>query len=103
MAILDHRPRPVLIVDDDVETLQAERALLADNGFRVIEARDGGEALRVVQADPPAVVVPHIPMPGIDGPTFAPELPMALPRVPLTVLTRVADPPHQAAPCNPEA
>src|SRR5438105_3081378 len=56
MAILDHRPRPVLIVDDDMETLQAERALLADNGFRVIEARDGGEPLRVVQADAAVVV-----------------------------------------------
>src|SRR5256712_8874862 len=100
MAILDHRPRPVLIVDDDMETLQAERALLADNGFRVIEARDGGEALRVVQADPPAVVVLDIQMPGIDGPTFARELRMALRRVPLIVLTGVADPRHEAHRCN---
>ena len=103
MATLDHRPRPVLIVDDDVETLQAERALLADNGFRVIEARDGGEALRVVQADPPAVVVLDIQMPGIDGPTFARELRMALRRVPLIVLTGVADPRHEADRCNAEA
>jgi len=103
MAILDHRPRPVLIVDDDMETLQAERALLADNGFRVIEARDGGEALRVVQADPPAVVVLDIQMPGIDGPTFARELRMALRRVPLIVLTGVADPRHEADRCNAEA
>ena len=103
MAILDHRPRPVLIVDDDIETLQAEHALLADNGFRVIEARDGGEALRVVQADPPAVVVLDIQMPGVDGPTFARELRMALRRVPLIVLTGVADPRHEADRCNAEA
>ena len=103
MAILDHRPRPVLIVDDDMETLQAERALLADNGFRVIEARDGGEALRVVQADPPAVVVLDIQMPGVDGPTFARELRMALRRVPLIVLTGVADPRCEADRCNAEA
>src|SRR5207237_822055 len=50
------RPRPVLIVDDDVETLSVERELLAESGFRVVEARDGAEALRVVQEDPPAVV-----------------------------------------------
>ncbi|OLE76779.1 MAG: hypothetical protein AUG02_03765 [Chloroflexi bacterium 13_1_20CM_2_70_9] len=103
MAILDHRPRPVLIVDDDTETLRAERALLADNGFRVIEARDGGEALRVVQADPPAVVVLDIQMPGVDGPTFARELRMALRRVPLIVLTGVADPRREADRCNAEA
>src|SRR2546426_12642488 len=103
MAILDHRPRPVLIVDDDVETLPPERALLAHNGFRVIEARDGGAALRVVQADPPAVVVLATQMPGVDGPTFARELRMALRRVPLIVLTAVADPRREADRCNAEA
>src|SRR2546428_12762036 len=102
MAILDHRPRPVLIVDDDMETLRAERALLADNGFRVIEARDGGEALRVVQADPPAVVVPDIPMPGVDGPTFARELRVGLRRPPRIPLTRVAAPRRAADRCNPQ-
>src|SRR2546430_17433965 len=100
MAILDHRPRPVLIVDDDIETLQAERALLADNGFRVIEARDGGEALRVVQADPPAVVVLDIQMPRVDGPTVARELRMALRRLPPIVLTGGADPRRQAGRCH---
>ena len=103
MAVLDHRPRPVLIVDDDVETLRAERALLAENGFRVVEARDGAEALRVLQADPPAVVVLDIQMPGVDGPTFARQLRLALRHVPLVVLTGVADPRHEADRCNAEA
>ena len=69
----------------------------------MIEARDGGEALRVVQADPPAVVVLDIQMPGVDGPTFARELRMALRRVPLIVLTGVADPRREADRCNAEA
>jgi len=71
------RPRPVLIVDDDIETLAVERQLLAENGFRVVEARDGAEALRAVQEDPPAVVVLDVQMPGMDGPSFARELRMA--------------------------
>ena len=91
-GIGDHRPRPVLIVDDDVETLSAERELLAENGFRVVEARDGNEALRIVQDDPPAVVVLDVQMPGMDGPSFARELRMTLRRVPLVILTGVADP-----------
>jgi CheY-like chemotaxis protein len=97
------RPRPVLIVDDDVETLAIERQLLAESGFRVVEARDGAEALRLIQGDPPAVVVLDVQMPGMDGPSFARELRMALRRVPLVVLTGVADPRHEADRCNAEA
>jgi len=97
------RPRPVLIVDDDVETLAVERQLLAENGFRVVEAHDGEEALRVVQDDPPAVVVLDVQMPGMDGPSFARELRMALRRVPLVILTGVPDPRHEADRCNAEA
>ena len=85
------RPRPVLIVDDDVETLSVERELLAESGFRV------------VQEDPPAVVVLDVQMPGMDGPSFARELRMALRRVPLVILTGVADPRREADRCNAEA
>src|SRR2546421_10110753 len=97
------RPRPVLIVDDDVETLAAERQVLAESGFRVVEARDGSEALRMVQDDPPALVVLDVQMPGMDGPSFARELRMALRRVPLVILPGVEDPRREADRCNPGA
>jgi CheY-like chemotaxis protein len=95
--------RPVLIVDDDDATRAAERDVLADGGFRVVEARDGAEALRAVNSDPPAVVLLDIQMPGIDGPSFARELRMALRRVPLVILTAADDPKHEADRCNAEA
>jgi two-component system cell cycle sensor histidine kinase/response regulator CckA len=97
------RPRPVLIVDDDNATLAAERELLAESGFRVVEAHDGAEALRMVQEDPPAGVVLDVQMPGMDGPSFARELRMALRRVPLVILTGVPDPRREADRCNAEA
>jgi len=97
------RPRPVLIVDDDVDLLSAERQVLAESGFRVVEARDGSEALRMVQDDPPALVVLDVQMPGMDGPSFARELRMALRRVPLVILTGVDDPRREADRCNAEA
>ena len=100
---MNARPRPVLIVDDDVETLAAERELLAESGFRVVEAHDGAEALRMVQEDPPAVVVLDVQMPGMDGPSFARELRMGLRRVPLVILTGVPDPRREADRCNAEA
>jgi len=95
--------RPVLVVDDDAATRAAERAVLTEDGFRVVEARDGEEAMRVIQIDPPAVVVLDIQMPGVDGPSFARELRMALRRVPLVILTGATDPKHEADRCNAEA
>jgi DNA-binding response OmpR family regulator len=95
--------RPVLVVDDDEPTRAAERAVLAEDGFRVVEARDGEEAMRAIQADPPSVVVLDIQMPGVDGPSFARELRMALRHVPLVILTAVEDPKHEADRCNAEA
>ena len=93
----------MLVVDDDDATRAAERAVLAEDGFRVIEARDGAEALAIVQHDPPAVVVLDVQMPGVDGPSFARELRMALRRVPLVILTAAVDPRHEADRCNAEA
>ncbi|MGH2491472.1 MAG: response regulator [Candidatus Limnocylindria bacterium] len=95
--------RPVLVVDDDEATRAAERAVLSEDGFRVIEARDGEEAMRAIRSDPPALVVLDIQMPGADGPSFARELRMALRHVPLVILTGVDDPKHEADRCNAEA
>ncbi len=98
-----HEARPVLVVDDDDDTRAAEHAVLEDSGFRVIEARDGAEAMRRVQQDPPSVVVLDVQMPGVDGPSFARALRMTLRRVPLVILTAAGDPRHEADRCNAEA
>lgn len=94
--------RPVLVVDDDADVRDAEKQALAEEGFRVVEARDGEEAMRVVQNDPPAVVVLDVQMPGVDGPAFARSLRAALRRVPLVILT-AGDPRREADRCNAEA
>src|SRR5204863_6897693 len=44
-----HLARPVLVVDDDDATRAAEHQVLEEHGFRVIEARDGAEAMRALQ------------------------------------------------------
>src|SRR5688572_27601781 len=97
------KPRPILIVDDDSAIRDIEREILADHGFRVIEARDGSEAMRAIDIEPPALIVLDVQMPGVDGPTFARELRTRLRRVPLVILTGVADPKAEADRCNAEA
>ena len=97
-------PRPVLIVDDDPAILEAERQILADNGYTVVSARNGAEAQRAIDAGPlPSVIVLDIQMPGLDGPAFARHLRQQLKHVPLVVLTGAPDPRHEADRCNAEA
>ena len=92
MVLIERRSRPILIVDDDEDILAVERAVLAEEGFSVREAHNGAEALTALEADPPAMIVLDVNMPGIDGPTFARELRTRLRHVPLVILTAAPDP-----------
>lgn len=103
MAVIERRARPILIVDDDRDILAVEREVLAEHGYAVREARDGAEALRQIDIEPPAMIILDVQMPGIDGPTFARELRTRLRRVPLVILTGAPDPKHEADRCNAEA
>ena len=57
----------ILIVDDDDNQRLLYRELFEEDGYEVIDARDGRAALLVVERDPPDVVVLDINMPGMDG------------------------------------
>jgi CheY-like chemotaxis protein len=103
MALTERKSRPILIVDDDLSILEVERAVLVEEGFRVSEARNGAEALVALEADPPAMIILDVQMPGIDGPTFSRELRTRLRHVPLVILTGAADPKREADRCNAEA
>ncbi len=60
-------PAPILVVDDDAGIrLALERALRLE-GFAVAQAADGEAALAAVAAEPPAIIVLDVTMPGIDG------------------------------------
>ena len=102
-SVRKRKPRPILVVDDDSAIRDIERQILAEQGFRVVEARDGGEAMRAIDIEPPALIILDVQMPGVDGPTFARELRARLRRVPLVILTGVADPKREADRCNAEA
>jgi CheY-like chemotaxis protein len=104
MTLNGHRDRPILLVDDDIDILDAETDALESSGFNVVSARDGAEALRALDIGPlPQVIVLDIQMPGLDGPTFARALRERLRHVPLVVVTASPDPRHEADRCNAEA
>jgi DNA-binding response OmpR family regulator len=57
----------VLVADDDDDILFLATTRLKRDGFDVIEARTGGEALTLAQTRRPDVAVLDVGMPGIDG------------------------------------
>lgn len=57
----------ILIVDDDVETLNFLRVLLTREGYEVVEAHNGTQALSLAQTAIPNLIVLDIMMPDIDG------------------------------------
>ncbi|MBW2368787.1 MAG: sigma-54-dependent Fis family transcriptional regulator [Deltaproteobacteria bacterium] len=57
----------VLIVDDEASIRQSLSGILADEGFDVITAANGYEALKIVESDSPDIVLLDIWMQGIDG------------------------------------
>src|SRR3954452_10790566 len=61
----------VLVVDDDADTLSSMSILLEMYGYQVFTAEDGFEALELVSAYQPHVVVLDVAMPGFSGLTLA--------------------------------
>jgi two-component system nitrogen regulation response regulator NtrX len=59
--------RRVLVVDDDPDIRSALRMILEYEGYTVAEAADGQQALSELDANPAAVVLLDIKMPGMDG------------------------------------
>jgi two-component system, OmpR family, alkaline phosphatase synthesis response regulator PhoP len=59
--------RKVLVVDDEADVLLLCRVNLEFEGYEVIEASDGEEAMRKVASERPDVVLLDVMMPRMDG------------------------------------
>lgn len=63
------KDKRILIADDDPGVLLILRATLErmKNGYRIVAAQDGTQALREIRAQPFDLVITDVRMPGIDG------------------------------------
>jgi len=59
--------KTVLIVDDDVKTVELVRLYLDRDGYQVLTAYDGIEALRLARESRPDLIVLDLMLPDIDG------------------------------------
>jgi DNA-binding response OmpR family regulator len=57
----------ILVVDDDVKTTELIKLYLKRDGYRVLTAYDGVEAIRLAKESHPDLVVLDLMLPGLDG------------------------------------
>jgi len=57
----------VLVVDDDAKTVELVKLYLNRDGYRVLTAYDGTEALRLARESHPDLIVLDLMLPGVDG------------------------------------
>jgi len=59
--------KTILIVDDEKSICQSLGSILADEGYEILTAGSGEDAIKVIEEDPPSLVILDIWLPGIDG------------------------------------
>lgn len=85
----DGAPARVLVVDDNVKTVELVATMLAAEGYHVLRAYGGTEAIEVAKGAQPDLVILDLIMPDVDGFEVACALreTAEMARIPILVLT----------------
>lgn len=59
--------KTVLLIEDDRDSREVYGTALRHSGYRVLEATDGGEGIRLAREHRPDVIVMDLGLPGVDG------------------------------------
>ena len=85
------RAKTILVAEDDEDLLEIMTLSLEDEGYEVMRARDGGEALEHVRVLMPDLILLDMKMPRVSGWEFAARYvaayPVATKRAPVVVVT----------------
>jgi len=89
----------VLTIEDQPDIRRLIRMTLEYKGYRVLEAGDGAEGLRLARQEMPALILLDVMMPGIDGLTVGRELAAdaALNAVPVIMISALGNGEDQQA------
>lgn len=77
----------ILIVDDEPSIVQSLSGILSDEGFEVMKAENGYEALKQIESEAPDLVLLDIWMPGIDGIETLKQIKKASPFLQVIIIT----------------
>ena len=81
----------ILVVDDDDSVISVMRQFFATAGYRVEFAQHGGDALTLVQHDPPDLVLLDLMMPGMNGVEVLQRILALRATLPVIIVTARAD------------
>ena len=86
-------PSKILIVDDEINAVRMLRGVLSPDGYNVLTAHSGAEALAVAMRETPDVVLLDVMMPDMDGYEVCAKLraDLRLANVPILLLTALDD------------
>jgi DNA-binding response OmpR family regulator len=90
ISAMEQRPT-VLLVDDEESVQKVLTYPLEREGYRVVQARDGEEALELYRAEPVDLVVLDLMLPRVDGLAVCRSLREARSTVPIIMLTARGD------------
>jgi two-component system nitrogen regulation response regulator NtrX len=79
--------KQILVVDDEERIRQSLNGILKDEGYEVLEAKDGLQALKQIEADPPELVLLDIWMPGMDGMEVLERMKGQIPNLPVIMIS----------------
>ncbi len=77
----------ILIVDDEPSIVESLEGILCDDGFEVLHAFNGYEALKKIEEESPDLVLLDIWMPGMDGIETLKEIKKEFPNMPVVMIT----------------
>ena len=88
-------PPRILVVDDDPTNLEVLRVRLSAQGYEVVTAVDGEDALRRARELKPDLVLLDVMMPNLDGISVLKELKgdITLRYIPVILVTAISDTP----------
>jgi CheY-like chemotaxis protein len=89
-------PKKILIADDEPGAVMVLGMRLRANGYKVIAAHDGAQAIDLVRQEEPDLIVLDIKIPGKNGYTVFEELKASANTMSIPVIFFSALPPEQA-------
>ena len=98
MSQMETHSDTILVVEDEMSISEVLATALEDDGYRVLTARDGRDALELVQRRPPDVILLDLMLPHIDGRQFIRQCRdrSMTTNIPIIVVSAVRDAPQDA-------
>ncbi len=79
--------KQILVVDDEERIRQTLNGIFKDEGYEVLDAKDGVQALKLIESESPDLVLLDIWMPGLDGIVTLERIKSQIPNLPVIMIS----------------